>query len=544
MKTTADIIIVGGGNAGCTLAYLLSQRYSVILLEAGTDLSDDPRIFTPSESGTLINYVNKYFYPLGHSIKTSPPNDLRQPQPGVSGEILGGGSSVNGMQYVRGTGEYFERWAAAVGDPEWGSPNVSEVYKRIERFNGVTGNFNPTAHGYQGPLDVKQIVVNEQAATVFTTAASVVGGVPNNIDYNDLQNPLGSFVYFQATETPTSLRASSFTAYLKSILRKKKSCDNVYRAHCTCKSLQVVVKARVQRINFEDSDCKRSRKRQHSQTARSVSAVVNGECVEFCARKKVILTAGFQSASLLQLSGIGDSNHLSSICVDTIIHNPNVGQHVVNHPIISITGAVTGGAGPFTPLPPNYDPQGLYSGGAQLSSVSAPGIRAYQLIGVASPTQVGLSPSAFTIIGLMLDAKSQGYIQIDSSDPNRPPLFDFKYFSDPSDITSGIEIYTYMYNILVQMGLSPLGPDPSDTVAVQTFVTTQYRQAYHWTGMTRMSRTPSDGVVDTDGKVFRTSNLYVADISVAPFNALGNTQALAYLIPNIIADKLLREADC
>ncbi len=544
MKTTADIIIVGGGNAGCALAYRLSEKYSVILLEAGTDLSNDPQIYTPSNSGTLLNNVNTYFYPLGHSVDTS--GNTRHPFPAVEGELLGGGSSVNGMQYVIGTAEYYQRWSASINDSDWGPENVSNTYKYIENFNGVSGNYDPNAHGYDGKLDVKQVTVNEQAATIFATAASEVANIPFNIDYNSFLNPLGSYIYWQVTETPYSYRASSFTAYLKSLLKQRKSCSNVYTSRDRCKNIQVVTKARVQRILFKElqHDQCNACSSQHvhhsaSRKATGVSAVVNGECIDFSAKKYVMLTAGFQSASLLQLSGVGDAEYLSSICVPSIIDNPNVGKHMLNHPIISLTGVVVDN-NPFT-LPVNYNSQGLYSGGAQVPSSSSS--RSYQLIGISSPNAPNVIPTTFTISGLVLDAQSEGYIQISNSDPNRPPIFNFNYFEDPVDLVSAVEMYGIMYNTLVKMGLQPTGPNPEDgPEGVEQYIENAFSQAYHWTGMTRMSTSAVDGVVNSSGKVHGSRNLYVADISVAPFNPTGNTQAIAYLIPNVIADKLLQKA--
>lgn len=53
MKTQADIIIVGGGTSGSALAHLLSLKYTVIVLEAGIDLSNDPLVSTPAVNREL-----------------------------------------------------------------------------------------------------------------------------------------------------------------------------------------------------------------------------------------------------------------------------------------------------------------------------------------------------------------------------------------------------------------------------------------------------------------------------------------------------------
>lgn len=516
---TADIIVIGGGTAGCALTSILSQKHKVILLDAGTNQSNNPKISLPSNSGGLINDVNTFFWELGHWVDTTnPPTGAPSFQPGVAGKVFGGGSSVNGLQFVRSTVGYFSRIEALTGDSAWGPENAFKVYDQIETFNGISGQFNPAVHGFKGPLNIRQCALNAPVALTFASAVTVaVPGISVISDYNDPSTPNGSFVNWQLTENPDETRAQSFQAYLQGKVKRKS--DNVY----TGKNITLYGKARVEKILFSDD---------HTPVAKGVKAVIDGEEFVFQAKKKIIVAAGFQSPILLQLSGIGPKDVLNAANIDVVVNNPNVGHKMVNHPIFTLTG--TG----VVPVDPNPDPNNLYTGGAFLPDPTQPGDRGFQWIGIAGP-------GSFTIAALLLDAKSQGTLGVFPSAPGSNPIHmpnvQFNYWSDPADLASAVACYTQMYNTLVQMMLTPLGPNPAVPANVQAYILSTYSEAYHWTGSCSMGTSISTAVVDSSGHVFGTKNLIVADITISPFNCLGNTQGIAYLIGNIIANKILNE---
>ena len=527
-QNVSEVIVVGAGNAGCALARQLSSKYSVTLLEYGYDQSSDPEIATPSSNFTLASqHTNRYFCPLGNATAAqAAPSTARGPA--FAGKTMGGNSAVNALQMTQGTSSYYDQWAALVGDSSWGSANVDSIYKRIQKFNGIA-DYNPSAHGFTGPLDVKQVVVNEQAADFFSTTTSTLESVAINVDYNDFASPIGTYKYWQVTETPNSSRADAYSAYLKSVVVQDPANPNVYRSVGTPFPIKIVTRARLQQILFNTSS--------GTPNATGVMAVVDGIITQFTSTKYVVLATGFQTSAYLQCSGIGDAAHLTSLGITPLIDNPNVGQHMLNHIVIPLTGVVGLNPNPFTPLPPGFDTQGLYSGGAQLANLL--GDRAYQFVCTADPVAEGVTPTSFTISGIAMDMKSEGYISIFDRDINSIPIYNYNYFSDPYDITSAVAMYTKMYNVLVAMGLTPQGPDPVLNPAdVITYITSNFTNANHWVGMNRMSVNSSTGVVDHNALVFGTQNLYVCDISIVPLNTQGNIQAVAYLLGNIIADKL------
>lgn len=533
-ELSAEYIIIGGGTAGLVLANKLSEKYSVIVLEAGTDQDVNPLIMTPSESGALSTRLNQLFFPLGHWVDGT--ENYSRIFPAMAGELLGGGSSVNGMQYVKSTPLFYQELEAVTGDSAWGPTNVYNVFKEIEKFNGISGQFDPAAHGFNGPINIRQAVFNQPAATSFATqlaAAATTAGIPLSVitDYNDPETPNGAFVHWQLSQYPDKTRQSSSRAYLRGVCTKQIS-SGVYEGQKG--KLLVYTKAKAERILFSKS-----------KKAKGVEAIVNGQQCIFQARKKIILSAGYQSPVLLQLSGIGDPTMLNTAGIQVVYANPNVGQNLLNHTLFFITGT-----GAVPPPQPDFDANDLYSGGAFFPDPTQPNSgRAFELIGI--PGFPVTAPTYFSIAALLLNAKSKGNIGLNlaggtpaGSDPSRISVFNFDYFNDPADLDSAAACYTVAYNTLIGMGLTPQSnfPNPTDSAAVKTYIRDFYSQAYHWVGACSMGQSPSAGaVVDSSGHVFGVKDLVVADISISPLNYGGNTQSLAYLIGNVIASKLLAE---
>ena len=118
MKTrslSADYVIVGAGSAGCVLASRLSENSdcSVLLLEAG---GSDQRL--------IVKMPSAFYLPM--QSKTLNWGYRSEPEPHMNGRrldcprgrALGGSSSINGMVYVRGHAQDYERWQA-LGAEGW-----------------------------------------------------------------------------------------------------------------------------------------------------------------------------------------------------------------------------------------------------------------------------------------------------------------------------------------------------------------------------------------------------------------------------------------
>lgn len=517
-KITFDYIVVGTGPAGAVLAKILSddKKTSVLVLEAGENRDKDVPIRDSTQAPELEeNFFPQYFW-QGEGI----------PQEGVddrafewtTGRLAGGGSSINGEQYVRPTAEVMEKWERLLGNL-WSPEKAVQRFKRLERYAGDTTHLS--AHGYHGPIDIRQAPSEPTAmAEKLTDAIEKATGFPRILDYNDPDTPLGPFTRWQLFQKRNGERESASTAFL--------SADVVTPAGRGVRGRKLTVRyeATALRILF-------SRKR-----AIGVEYLQAGKCVRAYARKKVIISAGINSAQLLMLSGIGPAGVLREANIPVIYDNPNVGQRLRNH---TLNFAVFSTNRHDRALPAN-DPDALYTGGAFLPDPTGldPHRRAVQLIGIGSGGML-------TVAILYLRPKSRGSITIQNKDPLTIVLADEGFLANPDDMEAVKNIYKiYIKNIASELALIDpsyrlVSPDPAvidNDAQLEAFIKDNFDHNHHQQGSLRMAPLRKGGVVDRAGKVHGVKDLIVADASIIPFTVDGNTSASAYLIGYTIAGRL------
>lgn len=516
---TYDYIVVGTGPAGAVIAKSLTddKKTSVLVLEAGSNNDQDK----PIRNSTFAPELEEEFFPQyfwqGEGI---PQKGLKgRALEWTTGRLLGGGSSINGEQYVRPTRAVLKQWEKTAG-PVWSPARATRRFKILERYKGRTTN--AAVRGFRGRLDVRQAPVRPTAmARKLVSAIEQATGFRKIVDYNNPKTPLGPFTRWQLTQKPSGRRESSSTAFLSSdvVTRNGRGVNG--------RKLRLLSNSTALRVIFS------------GKRARGVEFLREGKKIKAYARKKVIISAGINSPQLLMLSGIGPGKMLKRAGIPVIFNNPNVGKSLRNHTLNFAVFA----ANPKDRARPSNDPSALYTGGAFLPDPSGknPRRRAVQLFGIGS------GKGRLTLGIIYLRPKSRGTIRIQNKDPLKIVRADEALLKNRNDLEAVKKIFkVYVRNIAARLKaidpsyrlISPSLDTINNDAKLETFIKENFGHNHHQQSFLRMAPLSRGGVVDSRGNVHGVMNLIVADASIIPSTVDGNTSAPAYLIGYTIARQI------
>jgi choline dehydrogenase-like flavoprotein len=512
-----DYIIVGGGSSGCVLANRLSENpaHKVLLIESGRR-DADPFIHIPA---TFFKVLEKGIDV--HGYVSEPEKGLNgRPQIVPQGNVIGGGSSINAMIYIRGHRNDYDTWSQ-MGCQGWSYEDVLPAFRSLEN----NGNLNGKYHGRSGTLHVSNPRHRHPLSEAFVKAA-VEAGLPANDDFNG-ENQEG--VGFYQSTTYEGRRWSSAQAFL--------------REAETRPNLTIMTETKVARVLF---DGKRA----------SGVELLDGRKIS--AAKEIALTAGaIATPKILQLSGIGDAAHLNSLGIPVVADLPGVGANFQDHlevPVqgetrdpISILGQDKGIKAALHMARYMLTKQGLLSsnvvesgGFVDTAGTGQPDIQFHVL-----PVLIGFAdrepePGHGLSIGpCFLRPRSRGSVKIKSADPNEGAIFNANALSDPADIETLVRGVETAIRILEAPALAKIVkrrvmPKPGiekDPAALRDYIRSTAKTVFHPSGTAKMGRADDrTAVVGADLKVHGIEGLRVSDASIMPTLVSGNTNAPVMMI--------------
>jgi choline dehydrogenase len=498
-KRVYDVVIIGGGSAGCTIAARLSEDpdRQVLLLEAGPDPLPLPEIIASGAGGNRAILQSDYvvMYPTSREIDGSTYYPL-------AGRVMGGGSSVNMMGVVRPTQHDLDTWES-LGNPGWSYEDMLPILRRIESDQDFGDAHH---HGSDGPLTVKRSFSFDEPRSgpieAFVDRAIRLGYEISP----DLNVPDPKGIGPSAQNVKDGLRQSTAVAYLGPA-RERPNLHII--ANATVVSLKIDGK-RVNEVRYE-----------HDGGVLSAAA------------DTVVLSAGvYHSPQILQLSGIGPVTELEQLGIPVIHALEGVGGNYQDHAAVNMV--FEGFAG--------FDPDWVISGFRLLfkSDSSLPNANFH--LYMRAPVVVEGLPPLMPVAVNLIEQRARGRVHLTSTDPHDLPLITDAMLQHPDDVKAMTTAMQFIHDFVSTEAMAQyygplMQPGPGDDWA--EYAQSTYDSYHHGVGTCAMGPASNPmAVVDANLRVHGLDNLYVADASVMPAVTHANTNVTVVMIAERLSDIL------
>jgi choline dehydrogenase len=500
----------------------------VVLLEAGPDASGFKNRMPTGGMTHLGNSERDW------CLMTEPDPSLNGRQGFWSaGRMLGGGSSVNGMIYIRGDRSDYDQWANELGCEGWSWNEVFPWFLKSENWQGEPNQ----THGSTGPLGVSPAPMQHPFTETFMKGCEEFG-LRRIDDYcaGDVDG-----VFRMLCTQADGKRSSAARAFLGEAKGRR--------------NLEIVTGATVDKVTIVGG------------RATGVRFIRNGQPETVSARREVIVSSGsLNSPGVLMRSGIGPAAHLREHGIEVVLDRPEVGQNLQEHAsfhsafqidtptynnmmkpltlarevvkylltgkglmtIIPVESMAYWRSRPELPFPDLKLSFGLMVHNPKTRKPhELPGVMAF--LNVAKP-------------------KSRGEIRLRSADPMDKPVVDHRLIGHPDDIAALVAGAKQIQQLFTMPSIAPhvkgrLLPDPFPETDEEweAAIRNTAGIGYHPVATCRMGGDDAS-VVDPRLRVRGIDALRVIDASIMPVMPAANTNAPSIMVGEKGAAMVLEDA--
>ncbi|KUI66369.1 Alcohol oxidase [Cytospora mali] len=586
-----DVVIAGGGTAGCVVAARLADadpELSILVIEGGPN-NEMPTIEYPAcfmahltpDSKTNLFYMTKKSPAVADRMLLL-----------ATGGVLGGGSSTNMMMYSRAQRSDWDSWET----PGWSADEMLPYLRKLETYHGTD---DKGVHGHDGPIHVSRGTWSSpRIENEFISAAEKVGWS----EVQDLSDLESSNAVWRAQRfiSPDGKRQDAASCYLHPRLRDGKH-----------PNLHVLVESKVQRVLIDN---KRAVGVEIGPTPLFHPDSADQPLRSVKARKLVIASCGAcGTPALLERSGVGDPKVLDRAGVPVVADLPGVGNgyedhHLLSYPYLNtltptdtLDGLVLGRMGSYEDLMKANNKMLGWNGQevqgkvrpteAEVAELGPDFQKAWDrdfrdhpdkplvvfsvVGGFPGDLRLATGDPCLAVTAFTVYPFSRGHIHITGPKLDDPVDFDTGFFADEGqlDIKKHIWMYKKQREVIrrmpsyrgemaqchppfaaesgaacVKLTDGPLAADApdikysaEDDAVLEKWLRENVSTTWHSLGTCKMLPRDQMGVVDASLGVYGVQNLKIADLSIAPRNVAANTNNTALAVGERAADIFIKE---
>ncbi|KAI1080451.1 GMC oxidoreductase [Whalleya microplaca] len=573
-----DYVVVGGGQAGLTVAARLAESSSLTVgvIEAGSfyELSNGNLSEIPSFDNWFTGKDTNDWQPgVDWGFVTEPQSALLNVRAHYPrGRTLGGCSSRNYMTYHLGTRGSYDQLAKEADSSAYSFDKFFPYFTKsqdftppvggtFDRFSNSTPQYDTSRLGTKGPLSVLYPKYAQPFGSWAARGFEAIG-LKSQRGFES-GNLAGAYAYPLATiSNEENTRESSETAFLRPHL-------GVHNPN-----LITFISTLAKRVLFDGQK-------------RATGVLVDTQGLQYTihARKEVIVSAGaFQSPQLLMVSGIGPKDTLQQHGIKVLQDSPGVGQNMRDHVLFGsayrvnvVTGSAFGnpaqaaefekqyaqGKGPMTNpgidilgwerLPRNNLTKSTASALDSAFSSDWPDVEYLPnggFFGNATNFQLNQPTDGFqyaSVIAGMVSTLSRGNVTIMSNDTAQLPIINPNWLSHPADKEVAIAAFKRTRQVWESAAMRPLligdeyfpGKNVKTDDEIWRHIQQSFSTIFHASCTCKMGPASDKmAVLDSNAKVRGVTGLRVVDASSLPILPPGHPMSTIYALAEKIVDDI------